>query len=117
MEAMDHRACRPGMCRPTRPTGVYLEMEWALDMDWYDCDTSWCPYIPLKPDIAEGGPLSKNPSDWFFSFDMTTPYEHLSTGVFIVPEATREQIHKDIITWALCVNDICSNHPFPPEMA
>ena len=117
MEAMDHRARRPDVHRPTGPTGVYLEMEWALDTDWYDRDASWRPYIPLKPDVADGGPLSKSQSDWFFSFDMTTPYEHLSADVFVVPEATREQIHEDIITWAWCVDDICSNHPFPPETA
>jgi len=117
MEAMDHRSHRPTEHQPTGPTGVYLEMEWSLDMDWYDRDASWRPYIPLKPDIAEGEPLSESRSDWFFGFDMTTPYDHLSTSVFIVPEATCEQIHTDIIAWDGCIDDICSNQPFPPGTA
>jgi len=54
MEAMDHRLRRPTEHRLTGPTGVYLEMEWSLDMDWYDRDASWCPYIPLKRDAYSG---------------------------------------------------------------
>jgi len=92
-------------------------MEWGLDMDWYDCEACWHPYIPLRMEDAEGEPLSKSGSDWFFDFDMTTPYDHLSMGVFIVPEPTREQIHTDITKWAWCIDNICSNHPFPPQTA
>lgn len=92
-------------------------MEWGLDIDWYDHDACWRPYIPLKADSVGVEPLSGSSSDWFFDFDMTTPYDHLSTGIFIVPEATRDQIHNDISTWAWCVDDICSNHPFPPGTA
>ena len=36
VEAMDYRAQRPNERRDTGPMGVYLEMEWGLDMDWYD---------------------------------------------------------------------------------
>ena len=86
-------------------------------MDWYDHDACWRPYIPLKADSVGVEPLSASGSDWFFDFDMTTPYNHLSTGVFTVPEATCDQIHNDITTWAGCVDDICSNHPFPPGTA
>ena len=117
MEAMDYRSRRPDRHRATGPTGVFLEMEWGLDMDWYDHDACWRPYIPLKTDTVEGGPLSATGCDWFFDFDMTTPYNHLSTGVFIVPELTRKQIHADILNWSWCVDDICSNHPFPPDTA
>ena len=107
MEAMDYQSRRPDEHRATGPTGVYLEMEWGLDMDWYDREACWRPYIPLRMER----------SDWFFDFDMTTPYDHLSTGIFIVPESAHEQIHADITAWASCVDDICSNHPFPPGTA
>lgn len=115
MEAMDHRSRRPDEHQATGPTGVYLEMEWGLDMHWYNRDASWRPYIPLKPTIGEGEPLSGSRCNWFFDFDMTTPYDHLSTGVFIVPKSARDQIHADVITWGGCIDDICSNHPFPPK--
>jgi len=115
IEAMDYRSHRPSEHRATGPTGVFLDMEWGLDMDWYNRDACWRPYIPLRPEEAGGEPLSDTSSDWFFDFDMTTPYNHLSTGVFIVPEATRDQIHADITKWAWCVEDICSNDPFPPN--
>ena len=77
----------------------------------------WRPYIPQKPESVDGESLSVSGSDWFFDFDMTTPYNHLSTGVFVVPESTRDQIHADITTWSWCIDVICSNHPFPPGTA
>ena len=117
MEAMDHRSRRPDQHRATGPTGVFLEMVWGLDMDWYDRDACWRPYIPLKTTDAGGEPLSGTGSDWFFDFDMTTSYNHLATGMFIVPEAAHDQIHTDIVNWAECIDDICSNHPFPPKTA
>lgn len=116
-EATDYRSRRPDEHRATGPTGVYLEMEWGLDLDWYDHEACWRPYIPQKPESVNGESLSVSGSDWFFDFDMTTPYNHLSTGVFVVPESTRDQIHADITTWSWCVEVICSNHPFPPGMA
>lgn len=51
------------------PTGMLLEMEWALDADWYDPDTGWCPFLP-KPT-----PDSK---EWFFQLDQSMPTD-LST--------------------------------------
>ena len=39
-EAMDYRTRKADERRATGPTGVFLEMEWALDMDWYDHDAS-----------------------------------------------------------------------------
>ena len=117
LEAMDYRFRRPDEHRATGPTGAFLEMEWGLDMDWYDREACWHPYIPLRTDNAGEERLSGSGSDWFFDFDMVTPYNHLSTGVFIIPESTRDQIHTNITTWAWCVDDICSNHPFPSSTA
>ena len=116
-EALYYKLCCPDDPRATGPTGVFLEMEWGLDMDWYDHNTCWCPYIPVKTASTDGEPLSGSGSDWFFDFDATTPYEHFLTGVFIVPESTHDQIHADITTWAGCIEDICSNNPFPPGTA
>ena len=116
-EALDYKLCRPDDPQATGPTGVFLEMEWGLDIDWYDHNTCWCPYIPVKTVSTDGEPLSGSGSDWFFDFNVTTPYKHFLTGVFIIPESTRDQIHADITTWAGCVEDICSNNPFPPGTA
>jgi len=53
--AMDYRTQEADEHHATGPTGVFLEMEWALDMDWYDHDASWRPFIPLRPsDPSEG---------------------------------------------------------------
>ena len=43
-EATDYRSRRPDEHRAMGPTGVYLEMEWGLDLDWYDheaCTSSY----------------------------------------------------------------------------
>jgi len=35
--------------------------------------------------------ISKTGNNWFFDFEMSTPWEQLSTGVFIVPEGINQQ--------------------------
>ena len=55
-EAMDYRTKKVDNVCPIGPTGVFLEMEWCLDMDWYDHDASWRPFIPLKSDNSSEGP-------------------------------------------------------------
>ena len=52
--------------RPKGPTGLYLDMEWALDADWFDPDAGWRPYLPLP---AEGS------SEWYFQLDQNTPVD------------------------------------------
>ena len=52
--------------RPKGPTGVFLDMEWALDADWFDPDAGWRPYLPLP---AEGAP------EWYFQLDQSTPVD------------------------------------------
>ena len=117
MEAMDHRSRRPAERRDTGPTGVYLEMEWAMDMDWYDHEASWRPYIPLKPLATDGKPVSDSGCDWFFNFEMSTPWEPLGAEHFRVPEATRSIIEADLSSLSGCIGDITSNHPFPFDSA
>ena len=117
VEAMEYKTLRDRERRSTGPTGVYLEMEWALDLDWYDCNASWRPYIPLKPEEICDPSISKSGHDWFFDFEMSTPSERLATGVFIVPEETRASIDDDLINLSSCVDKIAINHPFPFDSA
>ncbi|KIJ92329.1 hypothetical protein K443DRAFT_135317 [Laccaria amethystina LaAM-08-1] len=117
VEAMEYRSNVRRDQRSKGPTGVYLEMEWALDLDWYDHNSSWRPYIPLKLDDLCEPAVSKSGHDWFFDFEMSTPWEELSTGVFIVPEDTRATIDGDLLNLTGCIDEITSNHPFPSNSA
>ena len=94
-------------------TGVYLEMEWGLDLDWYDSNASWRPYILLKSKDLGGPAISKSGNDWFFDFEMSTPWKRLATGVFIVPEDTRASINEDLVNLSWCIDEITTNLPFP----
>ena len=117
VEAMDYRSRRPSERRDSGPTGVFLEMEWALDMDWYDHEASWRPYIPLKPLAADGKAVSESGWDWFFDFDMSTPWESASSGHFVVPETSRSVIESDLTSLSTYIDDITSSHPFPFDSA
>ncbi|EDR03736.1 uncharacterized protein LACBIDRAFT_331273 [Laccaria bicolor S238N-H82] len=94
-----------------------IDMEWGLDLDWYDCNASWHPYIPLKPEGADKLVISKTGVNWFFDFDMSTPWEQLATGVFIIPTEVCELIDKDLLHLSGCIEEIATNHPFPPDSA
>ncbi|EDR00807.1 uncharacterized protein LACBIDRAFT_333862 [Laccaria bicolor S238N-H82] len=48
IEAMEYKVQRGHEHRSKGPTGIYLDMEWGLDLDWYDSNASWHPYIPLR---------------------------------------------------------------------
>jgi hypothetical protein len=50
--------------RAKGPTGLYLEMEWALDADWYDPNASWRPFMPLPSGGSE---------EWYYQMDQHTP--------------------------------------------
>jgi len=65
IEAMEYRSRCGFEHRSKGPTGVYLEMEWGLDLDWYDSNASWRPYIPLKSEDLGGPAISKSGNDWF----------------------------------------------------
>lgn len=112
-EAKDYRARKADENRATGPTGVFLEMEWAIDMDWYDHDASWQPYIPLKSDDSIEGPLSESGLDWFFDFGMSTPWELGDTENFFFPERTRSLIETDLANWSWFIDEVTTNHPFP----
>lgn len=114
-EAMDYRTQKADEHRDTGPTGVFLEMEWALDMDWYDRDASWRPFIPLKPSNSGEGALSESGVDWFFKFDMSTPWVQGPGGGFTIPERTRADIDTDLTNWSSLIDEITMNHPFPDD--
>jgi len=113
VEAMDYRSRQPAERRDTGPTGVYLEMEWGLDMDWYNHDTSWWPYIPLKPLAADGKAVSRSGSDWFFDFETSTSWEPTQEGHFVVPETLQVVIDMDLSFFFECIGNITLNYPFP----
>ena len=117
VEAMDYRSQRPPERRATGPTGVYLEMEWGLDMDWYDHEASWRPYIPLKPLAPDGKAASGSGNDWFFDFEMSMSWESSPAGHFWVSETSRSVIQADLASFSEWICDITSNHPFPFDSA
>ena len=112
-EAMDYKTRRADDHRATGPTGVFLEMEWGLDMDWYDHDASWRPFIPLKPSDSIEGALSGSGSDWFFDFNMSTPWQQGISGGFTIPEHARSVIDVDLSNWSWFIDEITSNNPYP----
>lgn len=57
--------------------------------------------------------MSASSHDWFFDFEMSTPWEPSSEGHFIVPEASRTVIEEDLSSLSGCIGDVTSNHPFP----
>ena len=93
--------------RSTGPTGMLLEMEWALDADWYDPDAGWRPFLP-KP-----APDSK---EWFFQLDHSTP-ANLSTinesGECSILPIIALRMEDDIRRTEACVAAIASSTTFP----
>ena len=57
--------------RAKGPTGLFLEMEWALDADWFDPDAGWRPFLPLP---------SRGASEWYYQLDQNTPPDPESTS-------------------------------------
>jgi len=41
VKAMEYRSQVRQDQRSKGPTGMYLEMEWGLDMDWYNHNATW----------------------------------------------------------------------------
>ena len=116
-EARDYRSRKPDDHRATGPTGVFLEMEWALDMDWYDHDASWRPFIPMKPNDSSEGSLSESGQDWFFDLELSTPWEQGASGGFTIPGHACSTIDTDLILWSWLIDKITANHPFPCDSA
>ncbi|EDQ98479.1 uncharacterized protein LACBIDRAFT_300221 [Laccaria bicolor S238N-H82] len=116
-EAMDYRSRKADDHRATGPTGVFLEMEWALDTDWYDRDASWRPFIPTKSDDSVEGTLSESGQDWFFDLGSSIPWEQGDSEGFIIPGPTRSAIDADLVLWSWLIDEITTHHPFPCDSA
>lgn len=93
--------------RSTGPTGMLLEMEWALDADWYDPDAGWRPFLP-KPT-----PESK---EWFFQLGDSTPADLSTindTGECSILPNIALRMENDIRRVEACVAAITSSTKFP----
>ena len=57
--------------RAKEPTGLYLEMEWALDADWFNPNVGWHPYLLLP---------SGGDKEWYYQLDQSTLVDPESTS-------------------------------------
>ena len=110
LEASDYISAQTHMTRAaimkaTGPTGTYLEMEWALDADWFDPDAGWRPYLPrAKEDSAE----------WFFRLDHNTRVDVDSvSGTYGIAPSTVERMELDLRRFEECVLAIARSSAFP----
>jgi hypothetical protein len=95
--------------RAKGPTGLYLEMEWALDTDWYDPDAGWRPFMPLP---------SGGASEWYYQLDQNTPPdpESASPHLTIFPRLL-STMESDLQTLESCVVAIAKSSIFPARAA
>ena len=110
LEASDYvsaqtHATRAAKMKATGPTGTYLEMEWALDTDWFDPEAGWRPYLPrAREDSIE----------WFFQFDQGTPINiDSSTGGYTIAPSSIERMSLDLRRLEECVLAIAKSSAFP----
>lgn len=91
--------------KATGPTGTYLEMEWALDADWFDPEAGWWPYLPkAREDSVE----------WFFQFDRGTPINIDSqTGAYGIAPSSVEKMELDLQRFEECILAIARSSTFP----
>ena len=68
-----------------------------------------------KPTAWAEGPLSESGCDWFFDFEMSTPWEQGISGGFTIPEHTRSTIDSDLTNWSTLIDEIAMNQPFPHD--
>lgn len=91
----------------TGPTGMLLEMEWALDADWYDPDAGWRPYLP-KP--------TQESNEWFFQLDHNTPMDlcaESDSGEYSIHPSMIAKMEHDIRRFEACVVAIAHSTTFP----
>ncbi|EDR02827.1 uncharacterized protein LACBIDRAFT_307926 [Laccaria bicolor S238N-H82] len=95
--------------RDKGPTGLNLEMEWALDADWYDPEASWRPFLPLPSGMA---------TEWYYQMDQGTPSdpESISPQYTIFPPLLSE-MEKDLHRFESYVVAIAKSSIFPARAA
>jgi len=95
--------------RATSPTGMLLEMEWALDADWFNPDAGWRPYLP-KP--------TQESSQWFFQLDHNTPVDLQTTsnsGEYSIHPSVIARMEDDLRHYEACVISIAHSTTFPAK--
>lgn len=98
---MTHAARR----KTTGPTGTYLEMEWALDADWFDPEAGWRPYLPRAREDSD---------EWFFKLDHNTQVNVDSlTGTLGIPPSSVARMELDLRRFEECVLAIARSSAFP----
>ena len=91
----------------TGPTGMLLEMEWALDADWFDPDAGWRPYLP-RP--------TQESKEWFFQLDQSTPADlHTvsESGECFIHPSVITKMENDLRRYEGCVVSIAHSTTFP----
>lgn len=91
--------------RAKGPTGLYLEMEWALDADWFDPEAGWRPYLPLPSEGAK---------EWYYQLDQNTPADPASKSphLTIFPRLL-STMENDLRLLESCVVNIAKSSIFP----
>ena len=86
-------------------TGLYLEMEWALDADWYDPDAGWRPFLPLP---------SEGSGEWYYQLNQNTPPdpESASPHLTIFPRLL-SSMENDLKLLESCVVAVAKSSIFP----
>jgi len=91
--------------KATGLTGTYLEMEWALDADWFDPDAGWRPYLPRAKEDSD---------EWFFQFDHNTQVNIDSpSGKYGIAPSSVERMEFDLRRLEECVLAIACSSAFP----
>lgn len=92
---------------PTGPTGVFLELDPVLEMDWDDLNFPWRFYIPVdSPPVVE--------TPWEHQMYQTSPWVMRENEYQLTEEfknVAAGELHR---AW-LAVSELASKDPFPPE--
>jgi hypothetical protein len=95
--------------RAKGPTGLYLEMEWALDADWYNPDAGWRPFMP----VPTGGA-----NEWYYQLHQNTlpDPESASPHLTIFPRLL-SVMECDLQVLQSCVVAVAESSIFPAKAA
>ena len=100
MEASDYissqtHATHAARTKATGPTGTYLEMEWALDADWFNPEAGWRPYLPRAREDSD---------EWFFQLDHNTQINvNSSDGTYGIAPSSVKRMELDLHRFEECV--------------
>ena len=93
--------------RAKGPTGLYLEMEWALDADCYNLNTGWRPFMPLP---------SGDTKKWYYQMDQHTPPDPASKSPhYTIFPLLLMAIEDDLQLLESCMISIATSSIFPDK--